>query len=115
MSFFAAETGQWAIGGGLGLMAMVGLIRYLLGDRTATGVLQQEISDLRKEIRENARKIAELEALYDEQRREKHRLNNELGRAQMLLGVVGELAEQCTCGALAIVGDLLARADAPDQ
>lgn len=89
--------GTAAVVGGI----IVGLFRWLL---------QHEIQLLREQVGSQAQRITQLEVLYDEQRAEKHRLNNELGQAQMLLGVVIDLAKKCTCGALDIVRELIDRA-----
>lgn len=121
---FAAEAGQWAVGGGLGAVALISLIRFLLGDKGANEVLQAQIRglsdalakerrDRRDDIASLNQQIAHLTADVSEQRTEKHRLNNELGQAQMLLGVIVKLAEDCTCGALEVVKDLMARAPTP--
>lgn len=121
---FAAVDGQWAVGGGVALMALVSLIRFLLSDRSATSTLQQEIAGLRSDLakeREDRRndidrlntQIGVLTADVSEQRTAKHHLANELGQSQMLLGVIVELADKCTCGTLAVVKDLMARAPKP--
>lgn len=83
------------------LGAIVGLFRWLV---------QNDLVLLRDQVDKQSARIASLEVLYDEQRREKHRLANDLAKAQILLGVIVDLAEKCTCGALEIVDDLLRRA-----
>ena len=94
------------IGGAAGVtaivVALVALGRFLLSDK-------REITDLRLDIRELRDHVMKLEALYDEQRTEKHRILNELTKASMLLGIIVDLADKCTCGALALVDDLMRR------
>lgn len=80
---------------------IVGLFRFLL---------QNEIQLLRSQHEAMAERVAQLEVLYDEQRTEKHAVINKYAQAQILLGVIVDLAEKCTCGALDIVEDLLRRA-----
>lgn len=80
---------------------VIALVRWLVF--TEIKVLRDQQADLLKQV-------GKLEILYDEQRREKHRLANELTKAQVLLGVIIDLAEQCTCGALDLVKDLMSRA-----
>lgn len=96
-------------GGGVlgGVVVVVAFAKFLLGSALST--LQQEIKTLRERMEDQDRKLIAIEALYDEQRKEKHRLANEYTKAQVLLGVIIDLAEKCTCGALDIVKDLLAR------
>lgn len=116
------------------VIALVALAKFLLGDKAAMRALETEITGLRSELaseREHRRaeldsereqrrrdhdtmlaKVTAVEVLYDEQRREKHRLGNELTKAQLLLGVIVDLAEKCTCGALDLVDDLMKRAGA---
>lgn len=86
---------------------IIGMFRFLV---------QTEIQLLREQVSSQADRLAKIEVLYDEQRKEKHRLAGELGRSQMLLGIIVKLAEQCTCGALALVDDLIrgAARDAED-
>lgn len=87
--------------GGFGAVALVIAFR-LLSERN-------EIVDLRKDVKTLAEKLAVLESKYDEERRLKHAALNELTKAQVLLGLIIDLAEKCTCGALNLVHDLLAR------
>lgn len=107
-------------GGGVlgGIVVVIAFSRFLLGSALAT--LHAEITNLRERLVESEKaserralqadnRMAELEKLYDEQRKEKHRITNEYTKVAMMLGVVVDLAEKCTCGALDIVGDLLAR------
>lgn len=119
-----AVDGQWAVGGGLGAVALISLIRFLLGDKGANSTLQQEINrfsqelererrDRREDIRVLNTRIGELTAEVNEQRTEKHRLNNELGQCQMLIGVIVAIAEDCRCGVLDKVKDLMQRAPTP--
>lgn len=120
----AAVDGQWAVGGGVAFLALVSLIRFLLGDKGANQVLHREIAGLskaleveRKDRREDINRlttqISALNVEVAEQRTEKHRLNNLLGQAQMLLGVIVKLAEDCECGTLKIVEDLMRKAPQP--
>lgn len=107
-------------GGGVlgGVIVVLAFARFLLGSALST--LQTEIRTLRERLEaeqlarrdDNAQvsqRIAELEALYDEQRKDKHRIANEYTKVAVLLGVIVDLAEKCTCGALDIVSDLMAR------
>lgn len=108
------------LGGAAGLLALtVAFIRFLLADPAKSQ--QAEIVGLRDELaaerqarRDDIARLEarqhELELLYDESRREKHAAMNELTKAQVLLGLIIDLAEKCTCGALDIVEDILARA-----
>lgn len=107
------------VGGAAGGIAALGLIiRILLRS------LETEIAGLRAELvgeREARRsdvatlteKLLRVEGLYDESRRDKHRINNELTKAQVLLGVILDLADKCSCHALDIVQDLLRRTVPP--
>jgi hypothetical protein len=92
------------IGGAAGivavLVALIGLARFLLGDN-------REVTQLRADLGSLNEKVSKLEVLYDEQRTEKHALRNELTKLQMLLGIIVDLADRCTCGALALVDDLM--------
>ena len=130
---------NWLLGGGAAVIALISLIRFLLDNKRAERVgesassnQQTEIVGLREDLRleradrradittlneqrardraEFAEQIAMLKAEAAEQRTEKHRLNNELTKAHLLLGVIVDLAEKCTCGALDLVSDLMARA-----
>jgi outer membrane murein-binding lipoprotein Lpp len=53
-------------------------------------------------------KVDRLEVLYDEQRSEKHRAQNELAKTRLALDIVRRLQAECTCGALKPLGDILA-------
>lgn len=120
----AAVDGQWAIGGGAAFLALVSLIRFLLGDKGANDVLHREIAGLSKALETERRdrrednghlneRINALTAEVKEQRSEKHKLGNELGQCQMLVGVIVALAEDCRCGVLDKVKDLMERQPAP--
>lgn len=101
------------IGGGavgVGMILVAGLIRFFFGDTKAFDVLHEEIRALREQQTENTLKIATLEAMYDEQRKEKHAVINKYARSQILLRVIAQLSEQCTCGALNNVRELLDQA-----
>lgn len=94
-------------GVGIGIVVVIAFAKFLLGSALAT--LQTEIGTLRERMEEQDARLADMERRYDEQRREKHRLANEYTKAQVLLGVIIDLAEKCTCGALDMVKELLAR------
>lgn len=81
--------------------SIVGLFRWLV---------QNDISILREQLAEQSQRVAQLEVLYDEQRHEKHMYINKYARSQILLGVIKTLADQCSCGALENVGELIDRA-----
>ena len=112
---------QLLLGGGGalgGVIVVIALSKFLLGSALST--LHTEIVNLRERLeseQEDRRKndeivgvrMAQLEKLYDQQRKEKHDIRNEFVKVSMLLGIVVELAEKCTCGALNIVKDLMAR------
>ena len=116
--------GNVFIGGGVAVIALVGLIRFFFTDRSATDTLKGEIKALRESLADqaarHAREIAALDAridaitgMYSEQRHRAHEALNELTKAQVLLGVIIDLAERCTCGALDIISDLLAKSVTP--
>lgn len=95
---------------GVALVLTAGLIRFFFGDTKAFDVLHEEIRALREQQTENTLKIATLEAMYDEQRKEKHAVINKYARSQILLRVIAQLSEQCTCGALNNVREMLDQA-----
>lgn len=90
--------------GGFGVAALVIVFR-LLTERS-------EIRDLKEQVTEMNKKIAVLEASDAAHRGEKHRLDTELAKATLRLGVFLGAAERCiakcTCGAYEILADLLA-------
>lgn len=113
---------QQILYGGGGLLAGVAIVfalsRFLLGQALTSlqgelaavqDALATEREDRRKDLADVQLKMRELERLYDEQRREKHRLAQEYTRVSSMLGVIVALAERCTCGALDIVKDLMSR------
>lgn len=100
-------VGGYTVGG---LVVIAGVIRFLFGDNKAFQVLKDEIQMLREGQQENASKLAAVEALYNENRTDKHMYINKYARSQVLLGVVKRLADQCTCGALDNVAELIDRA-----
>lgn len=112
---------QLLLGGGgvLGGVALVAVLsKFFIGSALSTlhaeihnlrERLESEQEDRRKTDAATASRMADIEALYDEQRREKHRLANEYTKVSVLLGVIVDLAEKCTCGALDIVKDLMSR------
>lgn len=108
----------WAGVVAVGLVVVIALIRFLLADPSKSlqaeveglsKALEAERVDRRSDVAALHEKLERVEALYDESRKDKHRINNELTKAQVLLGVILDLAEKCTCGALDIIDDLLRR------
>jgi hypothetical protein len=92
------------------IVGLVVVIAYLLWrDRAPYIALEHQVGTLRDDVAALNEKLSKVEALYDEQRTLKHSAVNELTKAQVLLGIILDLAEKCTCGALDIVGDLLSR------
>lgn len=113
-------TAETWIGGGVALLAIVGLIRWFFTDRSATAILHTEISELRKALADqsarHAREIAELDAKvnhitdqYDEQRSMKHKALNDVAKTVMALDLVQRLATECTCGVLAPLSEIVDR------
>lgn len=103
-------------GGALGAMALVlAFAKFLLTSSIDT--LKAEIRNLGDRIKRNDERIAELEKLYDDQRKEKHKLANKNTRAEALIYVVMDLAKKCSCGALDAAQALLDRfaRDAADE
>jgi hypothetical protein len=97
---FAAVDGQWAVGGGVALMALVSLIRWLLGDNSQVSLLRDEVADLRE-------RQAVMETEIREQRSLKHGLSGDLAKAVMALEVVRRLAQNCSCGALDSIEEIV--------
>ena len=99
------------VGGASGLalviLAIVGLGRYLLSDKSVATSQRAEIRELRADIVHLKEQMARLEVLYDEQRTLKHAANNSLAKATLTLDLVRGLALKCTCGALDPLGDIL--------
>lgn len=104
---------DWPVVGGYtvgALIVIAGMIRFFFADHKAFDVFHEEIRMLRETQDKNTREIAAIRTLYDEQRREKHSYINKYARTRILLSVVDRLSEQCTCGALANVRDLIDQA-----
>lgn len=108
-------TGAGVLGG---VTVVIALSKFLLSSALQT--LHTEITNLRGRLEsEQAARVAsdaardsrmaELERLYDVQRKEKHDIKNEYTKVSVLLGIIVDLAEKCSCGALDIIGDLMAR------
>lgn len=115
-------VGEFVIGGVAVLYAVVGLVRLLLSDKSLkdqidslSRQLSNEREERRVEIATLNEKISTITALYDEQRREKHRALNELTKAQVLLGMIIDFAERCTCSVMDPIRDVLARVSLPDM
>lgn len=101
-----------------GVIVVIVLAKFLLGSALQT--LHTEIRHLRDRLEQEQtsraasdtlrdKRLADIEKLYNEQRTEKHAINNEYTKVATLLGVIVPLAERCTCGALDIVRDLMSR------
>lgn len=89
----AAVDGQWAIGGGLGAVALIAFIRWMLSDNSQVLLLRSEVNELRE-------RQASLESEINEQRTLKHAISGDMARAVMALEVVRRMAQNCTCNAL---------------
>lgn len=100
-------TGGYIVGA---LVVVAGVIRFFFADHKAFDVLGEEIRALRDQQAETRQKLVELEANYNEQRHEKHDYINKYARARVLLSVIDKLSQQCSCGALDNVSELLDRA-----
>lgn len=92
------------------LVVLSGLVRFFFSDSKAFDVLTAEVQMLREQQTIHATKIAAVETLYDQQRTEKHQYVNKYTRSLLLLGVIKTLAEQCACGVLENVRELIDRA-----
>lgn len=97
---FAAVDGQWAVGGGLGLIAIISFIRWLLGDQGQVSLLRSEVGELRE-------RQAILEAEIVEQRSMKHAISADLAKTVMALEVLRRLSHNCTCQALISVEEIV--------
>ena len=89
--------GYVAVYGGLAL-AVMAFIRIFL---------MRQITDLRNDVARLEAHVSNLEAKYDQERKDKHRARNDVARAVMALDLVRRLAEQCTCGVLAPLTEII--------
>lgn len=92
------------------LVVLFGVMRFFFNDNKALDVLRAQVESLTRQQIVNTEKIAAVEARYDEQRKEKHAVINKYAQSRILLSVIDRLAEQCTCGALSNVRELLDQA-----
>lgn len=98
------------VGGAAVVVAIAGMIRFFFADHKAFDVLRDEIRLLREQQTTTNTRLASVEAMYDEQRHEKHLYINRYARSRILLSVIDRLSQDCTCGALANVRELLDQA-----
>lgn len=92
------------IGGFIGLGSLaVGLLAFI------RIFLMRQISDLRSDVDRLNRHVHEIEVRYDEERGQKHKARNDVARALMALELVHRLAQQCSCGVLAPLQEIIDR------
>lgn len=96
-----------AAGIGVVVIAAIGLVKFLLGDRSASTTQRSQIQALQKDVIELKTQVSVLQTDLGEQRSLKHKALNQLAVARGVLHVVGQLADTCTCGALQPMGGLL--------
>ena len=92
---------------GVVIIAVIGLAKFLLGDRTVAMSNAQHISELREDITTLERKVEALEHDLDEQRTMKHALKNELTKALLVISFIKSSTPHCTCGVLDRVRPLI--------
>lgn len=88
----------WAGVGGIALI----LLYRIITDRSAFRSLRSEVDELR-------RHVEDLDKKYQDERSMKHKSRNDVARAVMALELVRRLANDCTCGALAPLGEIIDR------
>lgn len=71
--------------------------------------LMRQITDLREDVDRNTKELAEVRLELSRARSEKHKARNDLARSLMALEVVRRLAEECTCGVLSPVIEIIER------
>lgn len=93
-------TGVGGVVAGVGvvLLAIVGLARYLLSDRSVAATHTKQIADMRADMASMKTEMALLRHEIAEQRTLKHAIRTEFAKTVMLLAFVEEA--NCTCGAL---------------
>lgn len=83
--------------GGL-LIAVLAFVKFFLA---------RQIADLREDVQRLEKKVDDLERENAAQRSLKHAARTELTRLYLLVKIIRVHAEQCTCGALEVVRNLL--------
>ena len=85
---------------GVVILALIAFIRFFL---------VRQIRDLRKDVTDLNDKVDDLEAKYDEERGLKHKAYNDVARTVMALDLVQRLAEECKCGVLSPLEQVIGR------
>jgi len=92
------QTAGDYVGLGVILLALLAFVRFFLA---------KQISDLRSDVDRLEAKVDRLEAENSTQRSLKHAARTELTRLYLLMKIIRVHAEQCTCGALDAVRNIL--------
>lgn len=91
-------VGSVVAGVGVVLLAIVGLARYLLSDRSVAATHTRQIADMRADMASMKTEMTILRNEIAEQRTLKHAIRTEFAKTVMLLSFVEEA--NCTCGVL---------------
>lgn len=100
-------TEGFGIGLGAAIIAIIALSRQLLTDTTFRREWRAEKQEWKDDILGMEKRFAILDAKYDEERKLKHKYQNDLIAHQTMLSVIVKLSEECTCGALKVIDDFM--------
>lgn len=104
-----SDAGSVVAGLGVVFIAIVGLARYLLSDRSVAATHTKQIADLKAELAAMRVEMAMLRNEVAEQHHLKHVAIGKQSAAEGTLDLVRSLYDQCTCGALLPLARLLDR------